>query len=136
MDIVVSRNKIESDFVKKVEDLSGENVFNCYQCGKCSAGCPSAEEMELLPNQIIRLVQIGEKEEIYNYNTIWVCATCYTCMVRCPKGVDICRIMEALRIIYLREQKVDYLSPLKIPSAVRENLPSIALVSSFRKHTL
>ncbi len=135
MEIKISREKVTNDFVKKVEELSNENVLKCYQCGKCSAGCPSVEEMEALPNQIIRAVQVGEEDEVYKYNTIWICATCYTCMVRCPKGVDLCKVMEALRTIYLRDTKKDYLSPLGIPEERREELPQIALVSNFRKNT-
>ena len=128
------KNKLSNEFVKKIEKLSGENLSQCYQCGRCSGGCPSAPFMDLLPNQVIRFVQIGRQKEVLGSKTVWLCASCFTCMIRCPKGVDLARIMEAIRQISLR-QNVDYLSPNKLPIEKRVELPQIALVSAFRKST-
>ena len=64
MKLTLSRSVVQSDFIKKVEEISGQNILARYQCGKCSAGCPSAEEMDILPNQIIRLVQLGQEEQL------------------------------------------------------------------------
>ena len=74
-----------------------ENVSNCYQCSKCSAGCPVVEEMDLLPHQIIHSLAIGEEREALNANTIWICAGCYTCAVRCPNDINITSVMDDLR---------------------------------------
>jgi heterodisulfide reductase subunit C len=128
----LSRNDTQNAIIKKIEYISGQNVLACYQCGKCSAGCPIASLMDLLPNQIIRLVQLGQISEVCNSKTIWLCASCYSCTARCPKGVDLARVMEALRLILLRksDNHID-LSELDID----ENLPQIALVSNFRKMT-
>ncbi len=130
----ISRKKIRNAFVRKVEELSGQNLLVCYQCGKCSAGCPQADGMDLLPNQVIRLAQLGEQEELVESKTIWVCASCLTCNVRCPKGVKIAEVMEAVRQIVLRKRKdrlrIETLSPEE-----RESLPPIALIASFRKST-
>ena len=90
--------------------------------------------MDLLPNQIIRLVQLGLEEDIANSKTIWLCASCFACTVRCPKGVDISRIMEALRVITLRKN-INFVEPSRIPPETIVELPQIALVSSFRKLT-
>ena len=128
------KGEIRNKFVKKVEELSGQNLLACYQCGRCSAGCPSAPFMDLLPNQVIRLAQLGMKEEVLSSKTIWVCASCFTCFVRCPKGVDLAKIMEAMRQIQLR-QNIDYVEPLKLSKEEIVELPQIALVSSFRKST-
>lgn len=123
-------------FVKKVEELSGQSVYACYQCGKCSAGCPSIAEMDVPPNQIIRLIQLGEEALASATNTMWVCSSCLTCFVRCPKKVDVAKIMEALRLVHLRSARnIDYLKPKAIPLPIIEELPQIALVSSFRKLT-
>ncbi len=127
-------SKIKNKFVQKVEELSGENLSACYQCGKCSAGCPSAPFMDILPNQVIRLIQLGMKKELMNSKTIWICASCFTCSVRCPKGVDLAKIMEALRQIQLR-QNIDYGKPLNLSKEKIGELPQIALVSNFRKFT-
>ena len=134
MRVEISRQKLQSDFVKKVEQISGQLLVSCNQCGKCSAGCPMAFAMDLLPNQIIRLVQLGLEEDIASSKTIWFCASCFTCSVRCPRGVDLASVMEALRLITLRKN-VDYVAVTKIPADAIKELPQIALVSSFRKHT-
>ena len=124
--------KSETDVLKKVEEISGQNVFSCYQCGMCSAGCPMSEEMDLLPNQVIRLLQMGAFDEILGSSTVWLCASCYTCRARCPRGVDLARLMEAVRLIVLRKTKDDYIPPVRM---VKEKLPQIALISALRKFT-
>lgn len=128
----ISIKDIKSKFLDKVEELSEENIYACYQCGKCSAGCPSISEMDISPCEIIRLVQLGQEKEVLNSKTIWICASCFTCVTRCPKGVDLAKVMEALRQITLRKN-VDYVSPLSIPKEVLSQVPQIALVSSLRK---
>ncbi|MGQ4832573.1 MAG: 4Fe-4S dicluster domain-containing protein [Candidatus Asgardarchaeia archaeon] len=123
------------EFTKKIESISEQNVFACYQCGKCSAGCPMVSNMDLLPNQVIRLIQFGD-ERVLESKTIWICATCYTCSIRCPKGIDIARVMEALRITALRKHKVDFLKYKELPVEDLKNMPQIALVSASRKYTV
>lgn len=123
----------QSKFVKKVEEISGENIMKCYQCGKCSAGCPIADQMDLLPNQAIREVQMGDTS-VLDSKTIWLCASCFTCAVRCPQGIDLAKVMEALRLLSLRKN-IDHIDLSKIPKEELEILPQIALVGSFRKMT-
>ena len=134
MRVEISKQRLQSNFVKKVEQISGQHLLSCNQCGKCSAGCPMAFAMDFLPNQIIRLVQLGLEEDISSSKTIWLCASCLTCSVRCPRGVDLASVMEALRLITLRKN-IDYVSVSNIPAGTIAGLPQIALVSSFRKHT-
>jgi heterodisulfide reductase subunit C len=136
MKVELSSEKVHSDFVKKVEELSGQKILSCYQCGKCSAGCPSSFAMDLLPSQIIRMVQLGLQDEIINSKTIWLCASCLTCAVRCPRGVDLAKVFEALRLLVTRDKdKLNYVEPSEIPSEQLEELPQIALISNFRKFT-
>ena len=134
MRVRISAKDVQGEFVKRVAELSGQNLNLCYQCGKCSAGCPMSFAMDFLPNQIMRLVQLGLEEDIGNSRTIWLCASCLTCTVRCPKGVDISRVMEALRLITLRKNK-DFVELSGIPPETIAELPQIALVSGFRKLT-
>lgn len=134
MKLTISRSVVQSDFVKKVEEISGQNVLSCYQCGKCSAGCPSVEEMDILPSQIIRLVQLGQEDQIEAFNTIWICASCNTCAVRCPRGVDLTKIMEAVRLLVLRRNE-NQIEPSQLPQDLIEEMPQIALISNFRKFT-
>jgi len=130
--ISLSRNDAQNAIIKKVEDISGQNVLACYQCGKCSAGCPMVSLMDLLPNQIIRLIQLGQFSDVLNSKTIWLCASCFSCSARCPKGVDLAKVMEALRLLLLRKS-TNYVELSKLD--IDENLPQIALVSNFRKMT-
>jgi heterodisulfide reductase subunit C len=134
MRVELSSRKIHSDFVKKVEEISGQTLPSCYQCGKCSAGCPMSSAMDLMPNQIVRLVQLGLEDDIANSKTIWLCASCLTCAVRCPRGVDLAKIMEALRLLTLREN-IDRVNISEIPKETVAELPQLALVGSFRKLT-
>lgn len=94
----------------KVRKFTGESVAMCYQCGKCAAGCPLAEDMDYSPNQILRMLQLGMPEldeKILGSLTIWLCLTCETCFARCPKEVDLPVVMDFLRSESLRLGKVN-----------------------------
>ena len=122
----------KGELVKEVEELCGENLFGCYQCGTCSAGCPFIEDMDLAPDEVIRYV-ILDKKEVLNSKTIWLCASCYTCAERCPRDLNLTKIMEALRQIILRKN-IDQTDLRKIPKDERESIPQLAFVSLFRKN--
>lgn len=74
-----------------------ENPSLCYQCGKCSAGCPVAEDMDILPHQIMHYLSLGKHEKPLKSSSIWMCAGCFTCAVRCPNDIDITSVMDDLR---------------------------------------
>ncbi|NQV04150.1 MAG: 4Fe-4S dicluster domain-containing protein [Candidatus Omnitrophica bacterium] len=93
----ISHNTIRSPFQRTLEKDCGEKVSHCYQCGKCSAGCPIAFQMDFLPNQIIRMTQLGMEQQVLSSRTIWLCASCLICTVRCPREIDIAEIMDYLR---------------------------------------
>ena len=90
--------------------------------------------MDILPNQIIRFAQLGLEQDIMNSRTVWICASCLTCTARCPRGVDLGRVLEAIRLISLRKNQ-DFLAVTTLPKDVLGELPQIALVSAMRKHT-
>lgn len=75
----------------------GQNVFRCYQCVKCSAGCPLADEFDLTPNQVMRSLQLGDAG-VLESRAIWLCSSCYTCATRCPQDIDVTGVMDALRM--------------------------------------
>jgi heterodisulfide reductase subunit C len=130
----ISRKKIRDPFIQKVQELSGQNLLVCYQCGKCSAGCPAVSEMDILPNQIIRFAQLGFKDELLQSKSIWICASCMTCNTRCPKGINIAEVFEAIRQIILRKRQ-DHVHIEKLTDQEKEDVPPIALISNFRKFT-
>jgi len=123
--------EIRSDLARKIADISGADPAKCYQCGKCSAGCPMAQHMDILPHQLVRLIQIGKIEEVLDSNTPWICAACLTCSVRCPRGIRIAEIMEAVRQVVIRKR--DAKRRLDLPGEKREELPPIAIISAYRK---
>jgi heterodisulfide reductase subunit C len=89
----------------RLRAATGESVFKCYQCGKCTAGCPLAAEMDYAPNQVLRLLQHGLpelEEQALRALSIWLCLTCETCAARCPKEVNLPQVMECLRRESLR----------------------------------
>jgi heterodisulfide reductase subunit C len=134
MRTTISRKTVKSPFVAKVAEMSGQNLLACYQCGKCSAGCPVVSQMDILPNQIIRLAQLGLKEDLLESKAIWVCASCMTCNVRCPKGINIAEVIESLRQILLR-RRADHVEVTELSGEERADVPPIALISSLRKFT-
>lgn len=130
----ISRKNGSNGFVEKIQRLSGQNLQACYQCGKCTAGCTAMVDMDIPPNQVIRFAQLGLFEDLLKAKSIWICASCLTCNARCPKGVGIAEVMEALRQVLLRKRK-DHLHLNDIPQEDLAQLPPIALVSSMRKFT-
>jgi heterodisulfide reductase subunit C len=98
------------EFLEQIEEASGQKVRVCYQCGKCSAGCPVAYTMDLLPNQVMRLIQLGLREEALSCSTIWLCASCETCATRCPREIEIVKVMDALRH---RSKQESFHSPVR-----------------------
>ncbi len=80
-----------------IENLSGEQISTCYQCEKCSNGCPMTFAMDIAPHQVLHAIQLGLTDEVINSDTIWVCASCETCTTRCPNQIDIAHVMDTLR---------------------------------------
>ena len=91
----------DSGLLARVESRSGEKVSLCYQCRKCTNGCPLAFAMDVMPNQVMRMIQLGLEEELFRSKTIWVCASCQTCTTRCPNDIDIAHLMDTLRQLSL-----------------------------------
>lgn len=95
-----------SAFLREVERRSGTQVSACFQCHKCSTGCPIGPEMDLLSSQVMRMVHLGEERSLLESRAIWLCASCEACTTRCPMQVDIAAVMDALREMAV-ERKAD-----------------------------
>ena len=130
----INSSRTASSFVASIEKISGQKLMACYQCGKCSAGCPMAAHMDVLPNQIIRMAQLGMQKQLLAAESIWMCVSCLTCNSRCPKNIRIAEVIESLRVTVLRtNRRDDNLNITELPSEVRSALPPIATISAMRK---
>ncbi len=87
---------IDGDLAQRILDELGENVYLCYQCVKCTSGCPVGEYFDWQPNQVMRALQLGQEDVALQSQTPWLCAACQTCSTRCPQGLDIAAIMDFL----------------------------------------
>jgi heterodisulfide reductase subunit C2 len=97
---------------EQVLEITGIDTAKCYQCGKCSAGCPMAPETRLRPHDVMRLVTLDRRERLAADDSIWLCLTCETCSARCPNGCEPARVTEAVREILARE------APGSVPARV------------------
>lgn len=133
----ISSARTGSSFTASIEKISGQKLMACYQCGKCSAGCPMASHMDVLPNQMIRMAQLGMQKQLLAAESIWMCVSCLTCNSRCPKGIKIAEVIEALRKAALNsgQRKNDHLKVMEMTSEARSVLPPIAMIGAMRKLT-
>lgn len=129
----ISAASVRGDFVQEIEKTSGQSLLACNQCGKCSAGCPVAFSMDILPNQVIRMAQLGIVD-VLDSQTIWTCAACLTCVSRCPKGIDLPRVMEAMRLMRM-QLSGNQIEATQIPAEMVAEVPQLALIGSFRKYS-
>lgn len=87
---------IRSDLARRIHEELGQNVYLCYQCSRCTSGCPVGDFFDWQPNQIMRAVQLGQEELVFEAQTPWLCAACQMCTTHCPQGLDINAVMEFL----------------------------------------
>jgi len=105
MRFAIEPQLLESELLKRVQEIIQQSLSICYQCGKCSAGCPVHYLMDIPPNVVIRLLQLGQIDPVLESRTIWVCSSCITCSTRCPKEFKIAECMDALREVALATGK-------------------------------
>jgi heterodisulfide reductase subunit C len=127
----MSSKKNQAELVKQI---SGVNPLRCMKCGKCSASCPSFNEMDIKPHQFVSYVQNGDIESLANCKSLWKCLSCMACIERCPRGVEPGKLIEAARQLVVRQKGQDYLSAEEIPELLDPELPQQLLVSAFRKY--
>ena len=124
----------KDNVTERVLRISGVNARRCMKCGKCSASCPSYDEMEYHPHQFVYMVESGDVEPLLNSPSIFKCLTCFACVDRCPRGVEPAKLVEAIRLEVIREQGANHLRPDDIPAKIGGDIPQQLLVSAFRKY--
>jgi len=122
---VLRIDEASSEFAERIAELCGVNVDLCFQCGKCASGCPVAYAMDHTPTELVHMVQLGLREQVLRSRTIWLCSSCQTCSTRCPQGVDVAELMDALRIM---AQQGRIAAPVPaVPAFVRQSVRNIAV---------
>ena len=122
------------DMVQEIQRITGINPRKCMRCGKCSAACPAYGEMEYHPHQFVAMIERGALEELMASRAIWNCLSCMACLERCPRSVEPARLVEAARLLVIRQAGKNHLLPDQIPAMLDSEIPPQALVSALRKY--
>lgn len=117
-----------------IKEISGVNPLKCMKCGKCSASCPSFNEMDIKPHQFVSYVVNGDIEALVNSKSLSKCLSCFACIERCPRDVKPAKLIDAARQLVIRQKGETFLSPNEIPELLDEETPQQLLVSAFRRY--
>lgn len=120
--------------IETIKRISGVNPRKCMKCGKCTATCPAYEDMEYHPHQFVEMVENGRIEELMNARGIYHCLSCFACVERCPRSVEPARLIEAVRLMVIRQQGQNHMTADQIPGKLNEELPQQAITSALRKY--
>ncbi|MBQ7939734.1 MAG: 4Fe-4S dicluster domain-containing protein [Clostridia bacterium] len=113
---------------------SGVNPLKCMRCGKCSGTCPAYDEMEYHPHEFVYMVERGDIEPLLKSESLYKCLSCFACVDRCPRDVEPAKLVEAVRLMVIRQQGQNHLKPDQIPEMLDDELPQQAIVSALRKY--
>ena len=124
----------EKSRAEQIKEISGVNPLRCMKCGKCSASCPSFNEMDIKPHQFVSYVINEDMEALVNSKSLWKCLSCFAFVERCPRDVKPGKLIDAARQLVIRQRGESYLSPNEIPELLDPELPQQLLVSAFRRY--
>jgi len=119
---------------EEIRKISGVDPYRCMKCGKCSASCPSFNEMDIKPHQFVSYVLRDDIESLVQSKSLWKCLSCFACVERCPRDVKPGKLIDAARQLVEREKGGNYLTADEIPSLLDPELPQQLLVSAFRRY--
>ena len=134
MAIKVSTRAIRGPLTAKVREISGQDPNMCFQCGLCAGSCPMTGEMDVYTRKMMHMLQLGLADRVTTQRMAYLCASCHTCEVRCPRGIEIPKVVEALRLLSLR-QGADFFAPEAIEKDKLRKMPQAAIVAGLRKFT-
>ena len=119
---------------EEIKIISGVNPLKCMKCGKCSASCPSFDEMDIKPHQFVTYVINDDVQALANSQSAWKCLSCFACIERCPRNVQPGKVIDAARQILIRQRGQEGLSANEIPALLDAETPQQLLMSAFRKY--
>ncbi|MBQ4066229.1 MAG: 4Fe-4S dicluster domain-containing protein [Clostridia bacterium] len=119
---------------EEIVRISGTDPKKCMKCGKCSGSCPAYDEMEFHPHQFVSMVNDGKIERLMASESVFRCLTCFACAERCPRGVEPAKLIEAVRLLKIREKDKNRMNAEDVASFLDEDIPQQAIVSAFRKY--
>ena len=120
---------------EQVIRMSGVNPKKCMRCGKCSGTCPSYGEMEYHPHQFVYMVENGDIKTLMKSDSLYKCLSCFACVDRCPRGVEPAKLIEAVRLLAVRQKGENHLTANDIPKLLDDDMPQQAIMSAFRKYS-
>lgn len=127
---------MENKYLKEeVVRISGVNPKKCMKCGKCTATCPSFDEMEYHPHQFVYMVESGDIEPLLKSESLYKCLSCFACVDRCPRGVEPAKLVEAVKLSVIRQKYNNRLKADDIAKYLDGDIPQQAIVSAFRKYS-
>ena len=127
-----SKNELRREQVLR---MSGVNPLKCMRCGKCSGTCPSYGEMEYHPHQFVYMVETGDIETLMKSESVYKCLSCFACVDRCPRGVEPAKLIEAVRLLAIREKGGNHMTADDIPALLDDDMPQQAIVSAMSKYS-
>jgi len=119
---------------EQIKEISGVNPYKCMKCGKCSASCPSFNEMDIKPHQFVSYVLNEDVTTLVSSASLWKCLSCFACIERCPRDVKPGKLIDGARQMVIRKRSADYLTPEAVPEYLDPELPQQLLVSAFRRY--
>ena len=126
--------KTEHSRAEMIKEISGVNPLKCMKCGKCSASCPSYNEMDIKPHQFVSYVINEDIESLVKSKSLWKCLSCFACVERCPRDVKPGKLIDAARQIVVRERGKNYLLADDIQELIDPDTPQQLLVSALRRY--
>ena len=120
---------------EQILSMSGVNPRKCMRCGKCSATCPSYDDMEYHPHQFVYMVENGDIAPLLSSKSIYKCLSCFACVERCPRGVEPAKIIEAVRLEAIRRKGNNHMTANDIPEKINDDIPQQAIMSAMRKYS-
>ena len=122
------------NLTEQVKQIAGVNPRKCMKCGKCSASCPSYDEMDIKPHNFVSYCVNGEFEVLFNSKSFLKCLSCFACIERCPRGVEPAKIINAIKMISQGKREGNNIFPEEVSEKINEELPQQLLVTAFRKY--